>query len=94
LPAPAPHAGPLTLGLRPEHAEWREGDPGANWPLRVEMLEMLGAERLVYGRLGALPFTLRIDATLAPPQPGQTMALRALPQRLHWFDAGNGQRVA
>jgi sn-glycerol 3-phosphate transport system ATP-binding protein len=25
---------------------------GGPWPLKVEMLEMLGAERLVYGRLG------------------------------------------
>ena len=32
------------------------------------MVEMLGAERLIYGRLGDAPFTVRIEATLTPPQ--------------------------
>jgi sn-glycerol 3-phosphate transport system ATP-binding protein len=90
LPAAAPRAGALTLGLRPEHLE-----PGAGgaWPLQVELLEMLGAERLVHGRLGGAAFTLRLDATLAPPQPGQTAGLRLRAEHLHWFDAVTGQRV-
>ena len=50
LPAAAPRAGALMLGMRPEHAEL-DAD-GGGWPLQVEMVEMLGAERLVYGRLG------------------------------------------
>jgi len=91
LPRPAPRAGALTLGLRPEHAE--RGDE-RGWPVQVEMLEMLGAERLVYGRLGDAAFTLRIDATLTPPKAGDTLHLQPSPQRLHWFDSGTGARVA
>jgi sn-glycerol 3-phosphate transport system ATP-binding protein len=90
LPAAAPRAGALTLGVRPEHATL---DPAGAWPLRVEMLEMLGAERLVYGRLGDAAFTLRIEATLAPPRAGSTVALRVAPEHLHWFDSGTGQRA-
>jgi sn-glycerol 3-phosphate transport system ATP-binding protein len=90
LPAAAPRSGPLMLGVRPEHAEI---SPDGAWPLRVEMLEMLGAERLVYGRLGGAAFTQRLDATLPPPKPGQTVGLHVEPHHLHWFDAGSGQRV-
>jgi sn-glycerol 3-phosphate transport system ATP-binding protein len=91
LPAAAPRAGPLTLGVRPEHAEL---SPQGAWPLRVEMLEMLGAERLVYGRLGGAMFTLRIEATMVPPKPGETVNLHVQTQHLHWFDSQSGQRVA
>jgi sn-glycerol 3-phosphate transport system ATP-binding protein len=91
LPVGAPREGALTLGLRPEHALWQ--DSGDSWPLHVELVEMLGAERLVHGRLGRAPFTLRIDGTLIPPRPGQTLALRIDAQRLHWFDSTTGQRV-
>ncbi len=90
LPAAAPRAGALTLGLRPEHAELSAH--GA-WPMKVEMIEMLGAERLVYGRLGDAAFTLRIDATRAAPRLGETVGLNVPGEHLHWFDAGSGQRV-
>jgi sn-glycerol 3-phosphate transport system ATP-binding protein len=90
LPRPAPRAGALTLGLRPEHATL---SAAGGWPLQVEMLEMLGAERLIYGRLGDAPFTLRIDATLAAPKAGEAVGLQFAPEHLHWFDSGTGARV-
>ena len=90
LPMAAPHAGALVLGLRPEHTMI---DPQGSWPLQVETVEMLGAERLVHGRLGAALFTLRIDATLVPPQVGDTVRLTVAADRLHWFDAATGLRV-
>ena len=93
LPGTAPRHGSLTLGLRPEHTEpGAEGDP-ACWPLQVEVVEMLGAERLVHGRLAGAAFTLRIDGTLTPPRPGQTLHLRVPAERVHWFDPSTGQRV-
>jgi sn-glycerol 3-phosphate transport system ATP-binding protein len=90
LPQAAPRPGPLLLGVRPEHA-----GIGANsgWPLKVEMLEMLGAERLVYGKLGQASFTLRIDGTLTPPRSGDTLHLDVAPEQLHWFDPTSGHRV-
>ena len=68
-------------------------DGAAGWPLRVEALEMLGAERLVYGRIGNEPFTLRIDGTMAPPKAGDVLRLAVAPQHVHWFDAQSGARV-
>ncbi len=90
LPAAAPRSGALMLGVRPEHANLH---PQGAWSLKVEMLEMLGAERLVYGRLGDAPFTVRIDGTLVPPKPGDVVPLHVEPRHLHWFDATSGQRV-
>ena len=92
LPAAAPRAGELILGLRPEHAELRAAGP-QGWPLQIEMVEMLGAERLVYARLGESLFTVRIDATLAPPAPGDTLSVLMKPEHLHWFDPVTQQRV-
>jgi len=57
------------------------------------MIEMLGAERLVHGHIGALPFTLRQDSTLPAPKPGDTVSLQADSDRLHWFDVASQQRV-
>ena len=90
LPGAAPRDGEVILGLRPEHAAL--GDTGG-WPLRVEVVEMLGAERLVYGKLGDAAFTLRLDGTLPPPKPGDTVHLQADAARLHWFDATSKTRL-
>jgi sn-glycerol 3-phosphate transport system ATP-binding protein len=90
LPQPAPRAGALILGVRPEHAE---PDPAGLWTLDVELVEMLGAERLVHGKLGDGAFTLRIDGTLAAPKMGDRMALRVTPEHLHWFDPQTQKRV-
>jgi len=67
LPITAPRAGESILGVRPEHVELSRAGTAGGWSLEVEALEMLGAERLVYGRLGDGLFTARIDATLTPP---------------------------
>ena len=92
LPTAAPRSGDMILGVRPEHTELsRNGDPG--WPMKVEALEMLGAERLVYGNVGGALFTVRVDATVAPPKPGDMVSLQAAPDRLHWFDAASLKRV-
>jgi sn-glycerol 3-phosphate transport system ATP-binding protein len=93
LPAPSPRDGALVLGLRPEHAQWNAAGDAA-WPLQVDVVEMLGAERLVHGRLGELAFTARIDGMLAPPKPGDTVPLGSPPAQLHWFDAQSQARVA
>ncbi len=92
LPRPAPRDGALILGLRPEHAALQPA--GAGWPLAVDTVEMLGAERLVHGQLGSAPFTVRVDATLAAPRAGDRLAVQAPADHLHWFDAATQQRVA
>jgi sn-glycerol 3-phosphate transport system ATP-binding protein len=87
LPIPAPRQGELILGLRPEHASVA----ASGWPLKVELVEMLGAERLVHGLLGQQPFTLRIDGMAVATEMGSTLSLQA--SQLHWFDPATQQRV-
>ncbi len=89
LPAPAPRDGALLLGVRPEHAV----PARTGWDLKVDVMEMLGAERLAYGRLGEAPFTVRLDGALTPPAAGQTLTVGVAPQHLHWFDPATQQRV-
>ena len=89
LPLPAPREGELILGLRPEHVVWGQG----SWELQVDVVETLGAERLVYARIGDALFTVRIDGTLPPPQPGDKVPLGFSAERMHWFDAASGQRL-
>jgi sn-glycerol 3-phosphate transport system ATP-binding protein len=91
LPQPAPRSGELILGVRPEHLLLGADGP---WQMPVELTEMLGAERLVYGRFGDLPVTARIEATAAAPSAGQTVRLAPRPEHLHWFDAANGRRLS
>jgi sn-glycerol 3-phosphate transport system ATP-binding protein len=93
LPGAAPRSGEIILGLRPEHASLR-GAGNLGWQLKVEMLEMLGAERLVYCSAGSVLFTVRVEATLAPPKVGDIVTLQASPEQLHWFDAATTQRIA
>jgi sn-glycerol 3-phosphate transport system ATP-binding protein len=77
------------LGVRPEHLKL---DP-AGWTVQVEYVELLGAERLVYGHIGEEPVIVRIDEADAPPRAGDTVHVGAPPERLHAFDAGSGKRV-
>jgi sn-glycerol 3-phosphate transport system ATP-binding protein len=78
------------LGIRPEHLAWSS----EGWELLVEATEMLGAERLVYARLGDEMLILRIDETTAPPHAGQTIQAKPREDRIHYFDAATGKRRA
>ena len=93
LPAPAPRAGALVLGVRPEHVELSFDSNAAGWALEVQAIEMLGAERLIYGSLGDSLFTARLDATAAHPKIGDTVRIAVDPAHMHWFDATTTARV-
>ncbi|MCX7741742.1 MAG: sn-glycerol-3-phosphate import ATP-binding protein UgpC [Tepidimonas sp.] len=80
------------LGIRPEHLLVQ--DDGQGWPVTVEALELLGAERLIHGRTHGQPITVRVPES-HPCQPaiGHTIHVQPMPDRLHAFDASSGQRV-
>src|SRR4051812_45391212 len=86
---PGGRAGAL-MGIRPEHLD--VGDAG--WEMRTETVEMLGAERLVYGRIGDEPIIVRVEENRSAPAAGQVLRVRPRADRLHWFDASSGQRLA
>jgi sn-glycerol 3-phosphate transport system ATP-binding protein len=78
------------LGIRPEHL--LVGSTG--WRVVVDTIEMLGAERLLYCRLGDEFLIVRTDESLSlAPEIGQTLHVTPRPDRLHWFDAATGQRL-
>ncbi|MCM5681360.1 sn-glycerol-3-phosphate import ATP-binding protein UgpC [Schlegelella sp. S2-27] len=90
LPADAAGpSGPAILGIRPEHLSLHEG----GWPLTVEMVEVLGAERLVYAKLGPWTLILRTDDSQLRPEIGQTLHVRPHAGKLHWFDAQTHARI-
>ncbi len=90
----APDARPGTIvGIRPEHLDITPG----GWALRVEAVEMLGAERLVYGRwshgAGNEMVIIRTEESHAMPALGSTIHVTPRADRLHLFDAGTGKRL-
>jgi sn-glycerol 3-phosphate transport system ATP-binding protein len=87
----APGVRPGTiLGIRPEHLKL---DPDG-WSVQVEYVELLGAERLIYGRIGDEQLIMRTDESEASPAAGDTLRIAARQDKLHWFDAGSGKRNA
>ena len=86
--APGGRAGAIT-GIRPEHLDL--GDHG--WEVRVETVELLGAERLIYGRLGEESLIVRVEEGVPAPVAGETIHVRPREGRMHWFDAATGKRI-
>jgi len=84
-------AGPVIVGLRPEHLVLDDGGPLA---LRAELAERLGADTILHGRLGETGplLTARIAGNLAT-QPGDRLRFSVDPGRIHLFDPESGQRV-
>ncbi len=90
----APNARAETIvGIRPEHLAITQ----TGWALRVEAVEMLGAERLVYGRWshgsGQEMVIIRTSESDAIPALGSTIHVTPRQDRLHAFDASTGKRL-
>jgi sn-glycerol 3-phosphate transport system ATP-binding protein len=90
----APDARPGTItGVRPEHLDITP----TGWALTVDAVEMLGAERLVYGRWahGAADelVIIRTEESQAVPSLGATLHVTPRAHRVHHFDATTGKRI-
>jgi sn-glycerol 3-phosphate transport system ATP-binding protein len=89
----APNAPANTVvGIRPEHLEiTTEG-----WALQVDAIEMLGAERLTYGRwvrsVSDEVVVIRSEEFLPAQTVGTTIHVTPKVGKLHYFDATTGQR--
>jgi sn-glycerol 3-phosphate transport system ATP-binding protein len=78
------------MGIRPEHLHVGNG---GGWELRVETTELLGAERLIYGRLGEEQVIVRTEEGGPTPAPGSAVHVTPREGRVHWFDAATGKRI-
>jgi len=90
--APGTREGVIT-GIRPEHLDVT----GAGWAVTVETTELLGAERLIYGRLGQgsgqEQLIVRIEEGAQVPAPGSVIHVAPREDRIHHFDATTGKRL-
>ena len=77
------------LGIRPEHIVLDD----SGWSVQIEQVELLGAERLIYGRIGEEQIIMRAEEAATPPQVGDTVRMAAAPERLHWFDTSTRKRI-
>jgi sn-glycerol 3-phosphate transport system ATP-binding protein len=78
----------VILGIRPEHLDVAD----SGWTIDVDTVELLGAERLVYGRLNGESLIVRLDESQAAPAAGGQLTVRPREGRIHGFDAATGQR--
>ena len=80
----------MILGIRPEHIDLVEA---GGVEFKVQTVELLGAERLLYGKVGDEDVTVRVEEGKPYPKPGETARISAREDRLHWFNAETGKRV-
>jgi multiple sugar transport system ATP-binding protein len=87
--------GDITVGVRPEN--WRIVGEGEGIPVKVTVVEELGADAFVYGTSGAegTPdnVIIRIDARRNHHK-GETLYVTTDPQHVHVFDTETGQRLS
>jgi len=90
-PQPGAAGRAVKVGLRPEHLVARTDGP---IPLAIELVENLGADALLYGKVpGGAALVARVDGS-APHKAGETLRLDVSPRHVHLFDAESGRRIA
>jgi sn-glycerol 3-phosphate transport system ATP-binding protein len=87
-----PAGNALILGVRPEEIQITNANGDGALPFDVEMVEELGAGRLLYGRLADADCVVASPSTMASP-PGQRVFVRILPESVHLFSAETGGRI-
>ncbi|WP_037312493.1 ABC transporter ATP-binding protein [Ruegeria halocynthiae] len=88
MPAPAAHSGPVTMGIRPEDVTLNaDGDIR----FHVDILEELGAHRLLHGAIADQPFTVMVNKDHAADIGETGISLK--PDALRLFDMETGQKL-
>ncbi|GAB2532023.1 ABC transporter ATP-binding protein [Brachybacterium huguangmaarense] len=85
----------VTVGVRPEDLELSEAGDGL--AVEVDVVEELGADAYVYGRLAgseasSTPVIARVDGR-RPPMKGETVHFRPKQGHVHLFDVKTGARL-
>jgi len=85
----------VVIGVRPEHLRHPEeagGGPTAPLPLTVEVVELLGHETVVHGKVGGELVSAIVTPALAPPV-DERLELRVRLDQLHLFSTETGERL-
>ena len=78
----------LTIGIRPEHIQLVPNGV----PLRIDLIEPLGSETLVHGRLAAPGETSLVIRLAGKAPEGEILTIGFPPEHIHVFDAETGLR--
>ena len=90
IPAAAENA--RTIGIRPEHFVTTDAADPLGFPVLVHVVETLGSQTLVHFPSAQGLSVASIDPDSRPVY-GETIYLRVLPERIHYFDP-NDVRIA
>jgi multiple sugar transport system ATP-binding protein len=82
----------VVLGIRPEHVSLGEAGVGFGARSRVEIVEPMGADTIVWTRLAGRPLSLRTEGDRAV-RPGDDIPIRFDPARASLFSAADGKRL-
>jgi sn-glycerol 3-phosphate transport system ATP-binding protein len=85
-------AGRMVVGVRPEDVRLAGSSGDEGLPFVVDMVEELGAGRLLHGRLAGADFIVALSSTVALPGDG-TLFVELSKETIHLFDAETGARI-
>ncbi len=89
----APTTAPATLGIRPEHIVAGDAAQGSGLAAQVEMVEPMGAESLVWCRIGrATTLSVRLGEMVTAGR-GETLPIAIPADRVSMFDDASGERL-
>jgi len=85
---------PVMLGIRPEHLQQRQDKTADTLEVAVDLVEMLGADTLVYGTIQGTEahLTARLPG-VAQARPGDMIYLRPADGEVHLFDRETEKRL-
>jgi multiple sugar transport system ATP-binding protein len=87
------HGRPATLGIRPEQVDLEHREAGASvLPVKLTLLEPMGADSLVWGDVAGKTFSVRIDGDAHVETPSSVDAF-FLPAQASIFDLTTGARL-
>ncbi len=93
LPLPGRADGPVVLGIRPEHIELHRGPERGAVPFRLDVLELVEPDMLLFVTHGGQSLIVRTKAAEADWAQGAELHLAFPEGRLHLFDPETGERL-
>jgi sn-glycerol 3-phosphate transport system ATP-binding protein len=84
----------VTVGIRPEHLTLAaDASDGSALSVTVDLVEALGADTLVHGRIGSDDSLLARLPGSAIVRTGDSIFLAAVPDEIHLFDSATGKAI-
>ncbi len=93
LPLPGRPDGPAVLGIRPEHIGLNTTAGPDTLPFRLDVLELVEPDILLFVTSGNISLVVRAKAEAAELAPGAEVHLAFPAERLNFFDPENGARL-